>query len=224
MANRDRRDDAQARRLIEPISADGRMPVVIARERQGGNDALLLIGAVAAAAVTFRPWGVVAPLLVAAVTVAIGVGRRLPFTLSLAAASAAAAGFVHFAVAPEHFAEWWGFGTFFVLCGEVQVGWALLVRRARGRLALSVGLVGSMLLIVLWAVSRTTGLPLGPEPGVPEPVGTADVLAIALEAVTAGSCLWALVERRASRFPWPIAAGALALTAAAAALALLSIT
>jgi len=46
-------------------------------------------------------------------------------------ADAAAAGFVHFAVAPEHFAEWWGFGTFFVLCGEVQLGWALLARRVQ---------------------------------------------------------------------------------------------
>ena len=199
------------------------MPVVIAIQRNGANETLLLIGAVGAAAITFRPWGVVAPLLVAAVTVAVGVGRRLPFALSLAAASAAAAGFVHFAVAPEHFAEWWGFGTFFVLCGEVQLGWAFLVRRSGGKLSLSVGLAGSLLLIALWAVSRTTGLPLGPQPGVPEPVGTADVLAIALEAVTAGACLLALTQRRASRFPWPVAACALALTAAAAAFALLSL-
>ena len=199
------------------------MPSVIAVRSNGANETLLFLGAVGAAAITFRPGGVAAPLLVAAVTVAIGVGRRLPFTLSLAAASAAAAGFVHFAVAPEHFAEWWGFGTFFVLCGEVQLGWAFLVRRSRGKLSLSVGLAGSLLLIVLWAASRTTGLPLGPQPGVPEPVGTADVLAIALEAVTAGACLWALMERRASRFPWPVAACALALTAAAAAFALLSL-
>ena len=199
------------------------MPSVIAVRRNGANETLLLLGAVGAAAITFRPGGVAAPLLVAAVTVAIGVGRRLPFTLSLAAASAAAAGFVHFAVAPEHFAEWWGFGTFFVLCGEVQLGWAFLIRRSHGKISLSVGLLGSVLLIALWAVSRTTGLPLGPEPGVPEPVGTADVLAIALEAVTAGACLWALMERRASRFPWPVAACALALTAAAAAFALLSL-
>jgi hypothetical protein len=167
--------------------------------------------------------GLVAPLAVAAATLAVGVGRRLPAALSVAAASAAAAGFVHFAVAPEHFGEWWGFGTFFVLCGEVQLGWALLVRRTPGKAVLSVGVAGSLLLVGLWAVSRTSGLPLGPEPGVPEAVGTADVLAVALELVTAASCAWALTRRRATPLPRPLVLGALAVIALAAGSALLSI-
>jgi hypothetical protein len=199
------------------------MPRVIASQTTPRHEALLLAGGLVAAALTFQASSLAAPLVVAAATLALGASRRLPGSLSLAAASAAAAGFVHFAVAPEHFAEWWGFGTFFVLCGEVQLGWALLVRRRPGKAVLSTGLVGSLLLVALWAVSRTSGLPLGPDPGVPEAVGTPDVVAIALELVTAVSCAWALSGRRA-RFARPLALGALALTAAAASFALLSIS
>jgi hypothetical protein len=180
---------------------------------------------VAAAALTFQHFGLTAPLVVAAVTLAISASRRLPVAVSLAVASAAAAGFIHFAVAPEHFAEWWGFGTFFVLCGEIQLGWALLIRRAPGRVALTVGLAGSLLLVVLWAVSRTSGLPLGPEPWAPEAVGTPDVLAVVLELVTATACGWALTQRHASiAAARPILLCALAITALAAGWAVRSIT
>ena len=34
--------------------------------------------------------------------------------LAVASATAAGSAVVHFAVAPEHFNEWWGFGLFFV--------------------------------------------------------------------------------------------------------------
>jgi hypothetical protein len=201
------------------------MPRVIAAQNTPRYEALLLAGGLVAAALTFHPSGATAPLVVAAATLALGASRRLPGSLSLAAASATAAAFVHFAVAPEHFAEWWGFGTFFVLCGEVQLGWALLLRRRPGKAVFSIGLAGSLLLVALWALSRTSGLPLGPEPGVPEAVGTPDVLAIVLELVTAASCAWALTGRRAtsSKLARPLALGAMALTAAAAAFALLSI-
>jgi hypothetical protein len=200
------------------------MHPVIAARTQPSQDTLLVVGVLAAAVLTFPRWGLGAPLVVAAVTLAMGVSRRLYAPLSIAAASAAAAGFVHLAVAPEHFAEWWGFGLFFVLCGEVQLGWALLARRAPGKAALSVGLAGSLLLVVLWALSRTSGLPFGPEPGVPEAVGTPDVLAVALELVTAASCAWALTQQRASTaIARPLVVCALALTAAAAGWALLSI-
>ena len=37
---------------------------------------------------------------------------------------------------------------------------------------------------MLWAWSRSTGLPFGPEPGEPEAIGLADVAACLLEVVT----------------------------------------
>jgi hypothetical protein len=187
------------------------------------REAWLLAGALGAGALTFRQWGLAPPLIAAAAAAAIGVGRHSPTSLSLAASAAAAAAFIHFAVAPEHFREWWGFGTFFVLCGEVQLGWAFLARRRPGKATVTTGLAGSLLLVALWSASRTTGLPLGPDPGVPEPVGTADMVAIALEVVTAACCAWSLTTRRLTRFVWPVKTGALTLTAALTAWALLSI-
>src|SRR5205085_815651 len=112
----------------------------------------------------------------------------LPLPFSVAGSATAGAALIHFAVAPEHFHEWWGFGVFFVLCGEAQLGWALLFRRRPGPLLAVVGLTGSLLLVALWLLSRTVGLPLGPDPGVPEAAGTADLVAVSLELMTAFAC------------------------------------
>jgi hypothetical protein len=196
--------------------------VVGAQIRVG--DSLLLVGTLVAAALCFSRWGLAAALLVAAATLSVGVSRQVSAPMSIAAASAAAAGFVHFAVAPEHFAEWCGFGTFFVLCGEVQLGWALLVRRVPRSWVLAIGLAGSLFLVFLWAVSRTFGLPLGPDPGVPEAVGTPDVLAVAFELVTAASCALALRPRQALAVPRALVLCLLAVTSLAVAWALLSIS
>lgn len=188
------------------------------------RDPLLLLGLVAAAVLCFPRWGLAAALVVAAATLSVGVSRRrVPASLSIAATSAAAAGFVHLAVAPEHFGEWWGFGTFFVLCGEVQLGWALLVRRVPRNCVFAIGLVGSMSLVLLWAVSRTSGLPFGPDPAVPEAVGTPDVLAVAFEVVTAASCALALTRRRALALPRALVLCLVAFISLAVVWALLSI-
>ena len=188
------------------------------------TEAVLLLGALGAAALTFPRWGLVPVLAAALVAGAIGLRRGLPLPLSLAAASAAGAAFVHFAVAPEHFREWWGFGTFFVLCGEAQLGWALLARRQPGRLLLSAGLAGSLLLAALWLVSRTAGLPFGPEPGVPEAAGTADLVAVSLELATALACgrMLAAGSARGAR-ALSVRAGTVLATAGLTAWALLSL-
>ena len=152
----------------------------------------------------------------ATVVMLIGLRRTLPLPLAIASAAAAGSALVHFAVAPEHFAEWWGFGLFFVLCAEVQLGWALLLGRARGNRMLAVGIAGSLALIGLWAVSRTTGLPFGPEPGVAEAMGVPDLVSVVLELVTAAACAWALVAptRIAARVGLPARVLGLALTVA----------
>ena len=178
-----------------------------------------MAAALGAAFLTFQSWGVVALLAAAALVGLLGARRGLSLPLALASASAAGAALVHFAVAPEHFAEWWGFGLFFVLCAEVQLGWALLVGRRHGSRMLATGAFGSLLLVGVWALSRTTGLPFGPEPGTAEAVGVPDLVSVALELVTAGACTWALVvpERVRPSLAAPVRlaslAGAFALTA-----------
>lgn len=98
---------------------------------------------------------------------------------------------IHAAVVPEHLAEWTAAGVFFILLTVVQVGVAVLLvsRPDRVLLWLAVALNAGPLL--LWMYSRTVGLPFGPEPGVAESVGTADVMAGMLEllALTAAIVL-----------------------------------
>jgi hypothetical protein len=100
--------------------------------------------------------------------------------LGLCAASAAAAA-VHFAVLGEHFGEDPRFGAFFVAAGLFQLAWAAcILKRVSPRLLVAAG-IGNALILGVWALSRTVGLPIGPDSAVPEPVGLPDLVASACE-------------------------------------------
>src|SRR5579884_128898 len=75
---------------------------------------------------------------------------------------------IHFSVAPVHFQEYLLFGVFFAVLGCLQVALAgaLLVAPTPRVLAFGAGL--SLGVVALWAASRTTGLPIGPEAWRPE--------------------------------------------------------
>ena len=161
--------------------------------RDAGADVALLLAGLAAALLSFQSSRPALAVSAALLVALIGLRRGMPLPLAIASAAAAGAALVHFAVAPEHFAEWWGFGLFFVICAEVQLGWALLLRRAHGARMLVAGLAGSLLLVGLWALSRTAGLPFGPEPGVAEEIGIPDLVSVALELLTAAACASARV-------------------------------
>jgi signal transduction histidine kinase len=111
----------------------------------------------------------------------------LPPTWLVAVCSVGAAA-VHAAVVGDHFRVSAPEGWFFVACAHAQLAWGVLVARRPGRALVLCGLVGNALIVVVWAGSRTVGLPLGPVPWRPETVGHLDVLATVLEAVVvAGS-------------------------------------
>ncbi|MDX6481289.1 MAG: hypothetical protein QOG85_1799 [Gaiellaceae bacterium] len=118
------------------------------------------------------------------------------FVAVAAVATAASAG-IHFAVAPEHFHEWWGFGTFFVACGVAQLVWAAFPSSA------VIGIGGNAALIALWAFSRTTGLPFGPEAGMPEAMGPLDVASVLLEGAAVVALVWNRVAASAQSIPFP---------------------
>ena len=114
---------------------------------------------------------------------------------SLAALSMAAAA-IHFAVMGEHFAEYVAFGVFFSVVAWSQAVWAVGVIVLPSRRLLLVGLVGNALVILVWLTSRTTGLPIGPEAGAPEPAAFVDVLSTILEvAIVAGTAMLVLRGR-----------------------------
>ena len=85
------------------------------------------------------------------------------------------AGIVHVVVAPEHFHEATLYGTFFATSAGLQIAWAALVVRRASRQLLLAGLLGNAGIVLLWAVTRTVGIPLGPEAGSVEAVGLLDV-------------------------------------------------
>jgi hypothetical protein len=114
---------------------------------------------------------------------------------SLAALSIAAAA-IHFAVMGGHFAEYVAFGVFFSVVAWSQALWAVGVIALPSRRLLLVGLVGNALVILVWLFSRTTGLPIGPEAGAPEPAAFVDVFSTILEvAIVSGTAVLVLRER-----------------------------
>lgn len=102
-----------------------------------------------------------------------------------AAALLLASAVVHLAVAPEHFHAWTAYGVFFVVCALAQLAAALLVL-VRPTPALWRGVaVASAAVVVLWVVTRTSGLPFGPDRGQAEALGYADVFSSATEVAVA---------------------------------------
>lgn len=96
-----------------------------------------------------------------------------------------AAAAIHFAVIPEHFDEDWTFGVFFAAAAWAQVLWALVVVHSDARRLLILGVAGNIVIALVWAASRTTGLPVGPEAGARETVQFIDLLATILEILAA---------------------------------------
>jgi hypothetical protein len=90
---------------------------------------------------------------------------------------------IHAAVIRDHFEESRLFGTFFVLATLLQLTWAAAVFIVPSRTLVVLGAAGNTALILVWILSRTSGLPVGPEPWTPEPVGGLDLFASMFEAV-----------------------------------------
>jgi len=110
--------------------------------------------------------------------------RYSPVGLAGAALLTAGAAFIHLAVVPEHLDEYPLFGVFFLVVGLVQLAAALAVALTPNRPRLLAVAAGTLALVAVWVGSRTVGLPVGPEPWEPEPVGVPDVLCEALQLMS----------------------------------------
>ena len=98
------------------------------------------------------------------------------------------AGAIHAVVAAPHFGEYWAFGSFFVALAALQLGWGAWVYARPSVRAFRLGIAVSVGVVVLWTVSRTMGVPFGPERWDAESVGAIDVAATASEALIAVLC------------------------------------
>lgn len=119
----------------------------------------------------------------------------------IAAMLAIAAGVIHFGVAPEHFTEALEFGVFMVAVGTAQIAAGILLAVRPSCKLIIATVVGTLLVSAVYAVSRTVGLPFGPDPWHPEEVQFVDVISKATEFALlialvplAGGC----IRRRAS--------------------------
>jgi hypothetical protein len=124
----------------------------------------------------------------------------------------AAAGAIHFAMAPGHSVE--GDGVVglleplgFVIAGWFQFGIAAVILAGRGnRTTWMAAMVGSVALIGLWLMSRTIGLPIGAEAFEAEAVGGVDLFTVVMQAGAAITASILMVAPRSIRLS-PVAAG-----------------
>jgi hypothetical protein len=86
--------------------------------------------------------------------------------------------------------------TFFVAVAAAQLAWGALALARAPRWWLALGAVANLVVVATWVVSRTVGLPVGEYAGITLPVGFADGLATALEAVTVVGAAALLVRGR----------------------------
>jgi FtsP/CotA-like multicopper oxidase with cupredoxin domain len=91
---------------------------------------------------------------------------------------------IHFSVAPDHLPEFPLFGVFFFAVGAAQLVLGVLVVVLPGRRVFASAIGVALACLLIWAVSRTVGLPFGPHPGKPEVLGLADALTGAFELLS----------------------------------------
>jgi hypothetical protein len=117
---------------------------------------------------------------------------RLDANVATLIALSAGAGTIHLSVAADHLHEYVLFGAFFIALGVAQIGWAALIALLGPSRPLLIAVTANVAVVALWAFSRTTGLPLGPNSGVPEAVGFPDLTATLFEAILVAYVLLSL--------------------------------
>ena len=116
----------------------------------------------------------------------------------IAAAMSFGAATIHFAAVQPHLEEFVPYAIAFGALGVGQLGLGFALLRGwplaqAASVVLSIGVLG------VWVLSRTVGLPWGPEPWVPEAIGSPDVISSVFEAAIAGLLVAGPLYRRPSR-------------------------
>jgi len=112
---------------------------------------------------------------------------------------------IHAAVVPARLSHQAAAGVFFVLLVAAQVGVAIQLGNRLGRGILLATAAVSGLPLVAWAVTRGLGLEwFGPQTGVAEPIGLADLAAGALQIATLAGAVALLVRKDSLRHRSPV--------------------
>jgi len=140
----------------------------------------------------------------------------------LAACSLGAAA-LHFGFAPSHLAQYWLYGVFFITIAWLQLAFAVGIAWRPQRRLLAAGIVVNVAVVVVWTLSRTTGVVVGPDASVKEAATFPDILATVLEGLVVVGALVALaipsLSRRRVRGRWamPVATSAVVVLVAVSA-------
>lgn len=108
----------------------------------------------------------------------------------LAALASLGASVIHFAVVPAHWQEWAPAGLFFLAIALFQLVWSRVVLVHTTTLVLAAGILVNVGAVVLWALSRTSGAPIGPHAGQIEIVAGADLCALLLQIYVVMGAGW----------------------------------
>lgn len=116
------------------------------------------------------------------------------------------AGAIHLVHAASHLSQWAPLGIGFYAAGVLQIAWAGAILVSGSRRLLYAGALLSALFVGFYLLTRTLGMPVGPEAFEPEAFGRADVLCAALEAPVALGALLLAQRRKGLRMTRRLAA------------------
>ena len=102
---------------------------------------------------------------------------------------------IHFAVAGQHFQQYWLYGVFMLVVAWLQLLWAIAVIVRPSRLLLCGGVILNVGVVAVYIVTRTIGDVVGPGAHSAEQAGFGDVLCTVLEAIVVAGCAWLLTAR-----------------------------
>ena len=124
-----------------------------------------------------------------------------PFLVALSASTA----LVHGGACTAHLDEYAGYAVLFAALAAFQAGWAMIVYRGGSVPVLGVGIAVNASVLLVWLLSRTAGLPFGPDAAAPEQFGIADLQASAAEvAIIALAGLELTAQLRAIQLSIPL--------------------
>lgn len=108
-----------------------------------------------------------------------------PGSLDIAVYAASAisivAAAIHLWATPGHFVEWWAYGVFFLVIALAQGFFGVTLLRWPNQMVALAGIWGNLSIVLLYLLSRTSGILVGPHAGVAEGVGVLDMAATASE-------------------------------------------
>jgi hypothetical protein len=111
-----------------------------------------------------------------------------------AAATTAIAGILHLILVPDVIGRNPNSGTFFIVSGIAQIFWVIPMLRRWGRTWYLVGIGGTIILIIMWAITRIPGNPITGRGGPISEMGIAvEIFQVAYIIITA---IIILKERR----------------------------